>query len=132
MDAARSDRVADEHCDPLTRGDAVLPLSAVLAGADREHGSDQSRREPFDDARTLRLVQRGRRTEIEAELDARIGGVHPLAARPRGARELLEQFARRNHESMRRARPGKHTQIIHSTIVAQRDERCDAVDGRIV
>ncbi|GGD73141.1 hypothetical protein GCM10007269_15300 [Microbacterium murale] len=104
----------------------------MFGGADGEYSASQPRHEAFYDTRTLHVAQRGRRAEVKTELYARVGGVDTLPARPRRARELLDQITRGNPETVRSSRSRRHTQIIHSTSVPQCDESWDATDGRIV
>lgn len=110
----RSDRLPDQLCQTLPRRDPVAVLRPVLRGTDGQHRASQPRVEPLKGEPALGRRERRRRAEIEAELDARIGGVDALAARSRGMGELLGQLSSRHDEPVRRSRARRYAQILHT------------------
>src|SRR5690606_8553687 len=58
-------------------------------------------RERREDALTLTVVERGCRAEVHGELDAGVGGVHPLAARAGGAGEAPLQLVLADDDAAR-------------------------------
>lgn len=106
-------RVAQEHGETLPRGRAVLSLRTVFGGADREDCARETRRELIERPCALDIIERRCRTQIKAQLDARVRGVDALTARTGRAGEQLDEFTRGHPESTRRAGSWGHEQVIH-------------------
>ena len=86
--------VAQHRGHPLARGPAVGELGAVLAGRDGQHAVDQPRPEPRQHPLLEVRRHRGRRGQVEGQLDPAVGGVDALPAGPRRAREAFAQLCR--------------------------------------
>lgn len=59
------------------------------------------------------FVQRRRRTNIEAQLNPRIGCVDTLATRPGGMAELFDQFACGHDQSVWGSWPSGYLEVTH-------------------
>lgn len=94
----RNQRLTKYRGEPDSRYFPVAQLGAVLGGHDREHAVDQSPAQTLQDSSTLRRGERRAGRHIEDQLDARIGGIHPLAARPTCARKAPPQLGLRNRD----------------------------------
>lgn len=116
----RGERAAQEGGQPLARGRAVAPLGAVLGGHDRQDGAHQALAQAGQRPFALLLVEGGRRGQVQAELHARVRGVHALAAGARGVGEALPQLARGHDQTPGAAGAGRDAQVVHATSVPPR------------
>jgi len=109
----RCQRTGENLGEPLHRGFSVLNLRAMLGRLDREHPVDESPPETLLHARALDGSECGRPADIQAELDAGVGGVHRLPAGSRGATEPPRQLAFRNQDG-----PGYPQRTRHDPSIA--------------
>ena len=95
-------------------GSAVAALGTSLGGGDGQDGADQALPQFTQGALALTIVQRGRRAQIQAQLNPRIRRVDALTAGTRRVGEALFQLPCRYDEAVRAAGPSGNAQIVHA------------------
>ncbi|GAA3285250.1 hypothetical protein GCM10020260_17550 [Nesterenkonia halobia] len=90
----------------------------MLGGADGQDGAREPRGEPAEDMLPLRLAERRRRAQVQAELHLRVRGVDTLTARARRTGELLDQLSLRHAQAAGDPGARDYVQIIHSASVS--------------
>ena len=110
----RRERLRQDRGEPLACGLPVAELRAVLGRGHGEHAVDEPRREPAEHPRSLHRPERRGRREVETELDARVGRVHRLTARSRGAAEPPSQLALGDDDRAGHAQRAGHQDPFHT------------------
>ena len=107
----RRQRLPQQRGQTLAGGHPVAALGAVLGGVDPQHGPGQARGEDGQGAGALRVGERRRRAQVQAELHAGVGGVDALAAGTGGVGAPLDELDGGDHQAPRRTGAGGYAQI---------------------
>lgn len=96
----------------------------MLGDGNREERSRQAIPENRQGTLALLVIQRDCRSEIQAELHARVRRIDALATRARGVGEAFDQLPRGHDKAARAAGPGRYAQIVHASQCASGEARC--------